>query len=75
MDTIGFRFSLMTGAGKQNTVHVAASLYHDIRPTTAWGYRNVWIARRIEALRGAAPTRILPDLTRLPDTIDELAQA
>ena len=68
-------FEERTGAGKHDTVHVAASLYHDIRPTTAWGYRNVWIARRIEALRGADPTRILPDLTKLPDTIDELAQA
>ncbi len=66
-------FEERTGAGKEDTVHVAASLYHDIRPTTAWGYRNVWIARRIEALRGADPTRILPDLTKLPDTIDELA--
>jgi 2-haloacid dehalogenase len=63
-----------TGAGKANTVHVAASLYHDIRPTTAWGYRNVWIARRIEPLRGAQPTKILPDLSTLPDVIDDLAR-
>jgi 2-haloalkanoic acid dehalogenase type II len=67
-------FSERSGAGPGETVHVAASLYHDIRPTTSWGYRNVWIARRIEPLRGAAPTRILPDLARLPDTIDELAR-
>jgi 2-haloalkanoic acid dehalogenase type II len=66
-------FEERTGAGKQDTIHVAASLYHDIRPTTSWGWRNVWIARRIEPLRGAAPTRILPDLTRLADIIDELA--
>ncbi len=66
-------FEERTGAGKQDTIHVAASLYHDIRPTTSWGWRNVWIARRIEPLRGASPTRILPDLTRLADTIDELA--
>jgi len=63
-----------TGAGKANTVHVAASLYHDIRPTTVWGYRNVWIARRIEPLRGAQPTLILPDLTMLPSAIDDLAR-
>ena len=66
-------FEERTGAGKDDTIHVAASLYHDIRPTTSWGWRNVWIARRIEPLPGAAPTRILPDLTRLADTIDELA--
>ncbi len=67
-------FEERTGAGKADTVHVAASLYHDIRPTTSWGYRNVWIARRIEPLRGAAPTRILPDLSTLPDTIDEFSR-
>ncbi|MBM4435112.1 MAG: haloacid dehalogenase [Chloroflexi bacterium] len=68
-------FEERTGAGKANTVHVAASLYHDIRPTTSWGWRNVWIARRIEAPRGAEPTRILSDLRPLADTIDELARA
>ncbi len=68
-------FEERTGAGKHDTAHVAASLYHDIRPTTSWGYRNVWIARRIEPLRGAEPTRILSDLARLPDTIDELSRA
>lgn len=68
-------FEERTGAGKANTVHVAASLYHDIRPTTSWGWRNVWIARRIEPLRGAEPTRIHADLRPLPDTIDELARA
>ncbi|MBI2773502.1 MAG: HAD hydrolase-like protein [Chloroflexi bacterium] len=67
-------FEKRTGASKENTVHVAASLYHDIRPTTSWGWRNVWIARRIEPLRGATPTRILPDLIALPATIDELAR-
>ena len=67
-------FEQRTGAGVRDTIHVAASLYHDIRPTTSWGYRNVWIARRIEPLRGATPTRILSDLTWLPDTIDELAR-
>jgi 2-haloacid dehalogenase len=68
-------FEKRTGAGPGETIHVAASLYHDIRPTTTWGYRNIWIARRIEALRGASPTRILPDLARLPQTIEELAVA
>ncbi len=67
-------FEERTGAGKADSVHVAASLYHDIRPTTSWGYRNVWIARRVEPLRGATPTKILPDLTSLPDTIDALSR-
>ncbi len=67
-------FQARTGAGADRTVHVAASLDHDIRAAGAFGYRTVWIARRIEPLRGADPTRILEDLSRLPDTIDELAQ-
>lgn len=67
-------FQKRTGAGPDRTIHVAASLYHDILPTTALGYRNVWIARRAEPLRGATPTRILHDLAALPDTIDELAR-
>jgi 2-haloacid dehalogenase len=67
-------FEERTGGGPATTIHVAASLYHDIRPTTSWGYRNVWIARRSGPLRGASPTRILPDLTRLADTIDELSR-
>ncbi|MDE3101281.1 MAG: HAD hydrolase-like protein [Chloroflexota bacterium] len=69
------RFAERTGAGPRNTLHVAASLYHDIRPTTAMGYPNVWIARRPEPLAGATPTRTLPDLARLPDTVDELSRA
>jgi 2-haloalkanoic acid dehalogenase type II len=68
-------FEARTGAGPRSAIHVAASLYHDIRPTSAWGYRSVWIARRMEPLRGAEPTRILPDLATLPDTIDDLARA
>jgi 2-haloalkanoic acid dehalogenase type II len=67
-------FEEKTGAGKANTIHVAASLFHDIRPTTGWGYRNVWIARRAEPLDGARPTRTLPDLAALADTIDELSR-
>lgn len=70
-----WRFEELTGSGTASTIHVAASLYHDIRPTAEWGYRNVWIARRSEPLRGASPTRILPDLRGLPDTVDELARS
>jgi len=68
-------FEDRAGATIAETIHVAASLYHDIRPTTGWGYRNVWIARHAEPTGEATPTRILPDLRALPDTIDELARA
>ncbi len=52
-------------------VHVAASHFHDIAPATELGIRNIWINRLGERLE-PAPTRELPDLTRLPDTLDEL---
>jgi 2-haloacid dehalogenase len=55
-------------------VHVAQSHFHDVVPATALGLRTVWINRYGE--RGEPPaTRELPDLSRLPDTLDELAPA
>ena len=52
-------------------VHVAASHFHDIVPATELGITNVWINRLGERFE-PAPTRELPDLTRLPDVLDEL---
>jgi 2-haloacid dehalogenase len=60
-----------TGAERARHVHVAASLFHDIAPATELGLRSVWINRLGEA-PGPQPTRELPDLSRLPDTLDEL---
>lgn len=68
-------FETRARSGPDSTIHTAASLYHDIRPASSFGYRTIWVARRIEPLRGAEPTLILEDLTRLPDTIDQLAVA
>jgi 2-haloacid dehalogenase len=67
-------FESRTGAGPQRTVHVAASLYHDIRAAGALGFRTVWIDRHSESPADAAPTRTLPDLTRLPEVVGELAR-
>jgi 2-haloacid dehalogenase len=54
-------------------VHVAASLYHDIAPANELGLRSVWINRLGETSNdGARPTRELPDLSELPETLDEL---
>jgi 2-haloacid dehalogenase len=59
---------------RQRHVHVAQSHFHDVVPATALGLRTVWINRYGE--RGEPPaTRELPDLSRLPDTLDELAPA
>jgi 2-haloacid dehalogenase len=52
-------------------VHVAQSHFHDIVPATELRIQNVWINRLDERLE-PAPTRELPDLTWLPDTLDEL---
>lgn len=52
-------------------VHVGASLYHDIEPAARMGMKAVWINRLHEEsdLSRAAE---LPDLSRLPDVLDEL---
>ena len=60
-----------TGATPAEHVHVAASLFHDIAPAGELGLASVWINRLGEE-RGPIPTRELPDLTGLPDTLDSL---
>ena len=64
-------FSERFGADPDRHVHVAASLFHDIAPADELGLTAVWINRLAETsdLPRAAE---LPDLTRLPDTLDAL---
>ena len=64
-------FFARTGADRARHVHVAASLFHDVAPACALGLRRVWI-NRLGERAGPEPTRELPDLSRLPDTLDEL---
>jgi 2-haloacid dehalogenase len=52
-------------------VHVAQSQFHDIVPARELGLPSIWI-NRIGDARLAEPTRELPDLTRLADTLDEI---
>src|SRR5919108_4331579 len=61
-----------TGADRDRHVHVAASLFHDIAPARELGLKSVWINRLDESSTGYEPTRELPDLSELPDTVDEL---
>jgi 2-haloacid dehalogenase len=68
------RFRDETNADEQSHVHVAASLFHDIGPASELGIRSVWI-NRLGEQPGPTPTRELPNLTDLPDTLDELAAA
>jgi 2-haloacid dehalogenase len=63
-----------TGADRRRHVHVAQSRFHDIVPATELGLRTVWINRLAEP-HDSVPTRELPDLTALPDTLDELVPA
>jgi 2-haloacid dehalogenase len=60
-----------TGADRASHVHVAASHFHDIAPAHELGLTSVWINRLDEA-GDPEPARELPDLTTLPDTLDEL---
>jgi 2-haloacid dehalogenase len=64
-------FFSRTGADRRGHVHVAASLFHDIAPARELGLRSVWI-NRLDESADPEPTRELPDLTALPDTLDEL---
>jgi 2-haloacid dehalogenase len=66
------RFFEETGAPREGYVHVAQSHAHDIVPATQLGLPTVWINRRGQR-REPAPTRELPDLSALPETLDELA--
>jgi 2-haloacid dehalogenase len=65
------RFAELTGASTAECVHVGASQYHDMVPAAALGYRTVFIDRHGEPLT-SSPTRVLRDLSPLPDTIADL---
>jgi 2-haloacid dehalogenase len=60
-----------TGANRERHVHVAQSYFHDVVPATELGLKSIWVNRRGER-HDPLPTRELRDLTRLPDTLDEL---
>jgi 2-haloalkanoic acid dehalogenase type II len=57
--------------GRLPDAHVAASLFHDIRPANELGLKSVWVNREGEE-PGPRPTREIPDLSTLPDVLDEL---
>jgi 2-haloacid dehalogenase len=58
--------------GRPPDVHVAASLFHDVAPANAVGLPSVWI-NRLGERPGPQPTRELPDLSGLADTLEEVA--
>ena len=68
------RFFEATTADRDHHVHVAASLFHDIAPGRELGLRTVWI-NRLEEHPEPKPDRELTDLSKLPDTLEELVPA
>ena len=69
-------FFARTRAPREGHVHVAASLFHDVRPCNELGLRSVWVNRLGEsAPPDARPQRELSDLFALPETLDELVAA
>jgi 2-haloacid dehalogenase len=68
-------FFLRTGADRARHVHVAASLFHDVAPAAELRLRSVWINRLGETAEEPKPTRELPDLGGLPETLDALVAA
>jgi 2-haloacid dehalogenase len=68
------RFFQEIDVPRERHVHVAQSHFHDIVPATDLGLRTVWINRYGER-HEPSPTRELPDLSGLPDTLDDLVPA
>lgn len=64
-------FMLRTGAVPGRHVHVAASLFHDVAPSSRLGIPCVWIDRLGETSDLTRAAR-LTDLAGLPDTLDAL---
>ena len=60
-----------TTADREHHAHVGASLFHDVAPARELGLKIVWINRLGEEPE-PEPDRELPDLARLPDTLEEL---
>jgi 2-haloacid dehalogenase len=58
--------------GRLPDAHVAASLFHDVGPANDLAVPSIWI-NRLGETPGPPPTRELPDLSLLADTLDELA--
>ena len=67
-------FYELTGADRAQHVHVAASVFHDIRPAFDLGIPTIWI-NRLGEQSDARPDRELPDLSGLPDALEDLKPA
>jgi 2-haloalkanoic acid dehalogenase type II len=68
------RFMEKTGAGKNEMLHVAQSLYHDVVPTQEMGIASAWINRYRGSLpAGVQPLAISDSLANFGKVLDGLA--
>jgi 2-haloacid dehalogenase len=65
------RFFEATTAEREQHVHVAASLFHDIAPARELDLRSVWI-NRLGETADPEPDRELTDLSNLSETLEQL---
>jgi 2-haloacid dehalogenase len=64
-------FAEQTGVPRGRQIHVAQSLFHDIATANELGIPSLWI-NRLGEIPDPEPTRELPDLVALTDTLDDL---
>lgn len=65
------KFFEVTGVDKDQHVHVAASVFHDISPAEEMALRTVWINRSGE-ITNLPRDAELEDLTQLPEVLDQI---
>jgi len=65
------RFFEQTGADRARHVHIGASIFHDLRPAAELGLMAVWINRMHESTDVPRAAE-LPDVSKLPETLDDL---
>jgi len=65
-------FEARSRASAANTLHVGASIYHDMIPAAELGYRTVFINRHGEPVVDCDPLASLPDLRDLPRIVHAL---
>jgi 2-haloalkanoic acid dehalogenase type II len=65
------RFMEKTGASKDDVLHVAQSVFHDIVPTQALGIASAWVNRYREPMpSGAQPIFVSDTLAHLGELLD-----
>ena len=67
-------FQARTHVDRRRHVHVGASGFHDIAPANKLRIPSIWI-NRLDEPALTSPTKELPDLSELPDALDEIIPA